>query len=115
MVRKKKKPKWTHKKKSSHSLVPQWEKYLEKIYFDPSHPGSFKGANKLYQAVKNEGKHVISLPKIKQWLQNKESFSLNKPVRRKFKRLRVIVMGMHDQYEAYLVDMQKMKDKNDGI
>ena len=63
MVRKK--PKWMRKKKSSHSLVPQWEKYLEKIYFDPSHPGSFKGANKLYQAVKNEGKHVISLPKIK--------------------------------------------------
>ena len=61
------------------------------------------------------GKHVISLPKIKKWLQDKESFNLNKPVRRKFKRLRVIVMGMHDQYEADLVDMQKLKDKNDGI
>ena len=96
-------------------MVPQWEKYLEQIYFDPSHPGSFKGANKLYQAVKNEGKHVIFLPKITKWLQDKESFSLNKPVRRKFKRLRVIVMGMHDQYEADLVDMQKLKDKNDGI
>ena len=24
-------------------------------------------------------------------------------------------MGMHDQYEADLADMQKLKDKNDGI
>ena len=43
---------------------------------------------------------MIYLPKTKRWLHDKESYSLNKPVRRKFKRLRVIVTGMHDQYEA---------------
>ena len=41
-------PKFTHKKKSinpKNNVKSSWEHYLEKIYFDPSHPGSFQGAN----------------------------------------------------------------------
>ena len=44
-----------------------------------------------------------------------ESFSLYKPVHREFKRLRVIVGGLHNQYNADLADMQKLKEKNDGV
>ena len=49
------------------------------------------------------------------WLQNQESFSLHKPVCREFKRLRVIVGGLPDQYDADLADMQKLKEKNEGV
>ena len=49
------------------------------------------------------------------WLQNQESFSLYKPVHREFKRLRVIIGGLHDQYHADLADMQKLKEKKDGV
>ena len=49
------------------------------------------------------------------WLQNQEAFSLHKPVHREFKRLRVIVGGLHDQYDADLADMQKLKEKNYGV
>ena len=85
---------------------------FRKIYFDPSHPGSFRGANKLHEAIKDEGKYTISLSKVKQWLQNQESFSLHKPLRRSFHHLKVIIGGLNDQYKA---DMQKLKDKNDGV
>ena len=34
---------------------------------------------------------------------------------RSFCHLKVIVGGLNDQYEADLVDMQKLKDKNDGV
>ena len=34
-------PKFTHKKKSKNNVKPSSERYLEKNYFDPSHPGSF--------------------------------------------------------------------------
>ena len=88
-----------------------WGKYLQKIYFDPTHPGSFKGPCKLYDVVKEEGKFFISLPKIKKWLQDRDSYSLHKPIRRKFKRLHVIVTGMNDQYKVDLADMQKIKGK----
>ena len=39
-----------------------YKKYLEKIYFDISHPASFSGVDKLYRTVKNEGK--INLSKV---------------------------------------------------
>ena len=58
---------------------------------------------------------MISLSKVKRWLQNQESFSLHKPLPRSFHCLKVIVGGLNDQYEADLVDMQKLKDKNDGV
>ena len=61
-------PKFTHKKKSINPKKPcksAWEHYLEKIYCDPSHPGSFQGANKFHEAIKDEGKYTIPLSKVK--------------------------------------------------
>ena len=104
-----KRQKWTRRKKTSAlSTTPRWEQYLKEIYFNPRHPASFKGPHKLYQAVKEEGRHAISLKQIQHWLQNQESYSLNKPLRRSFRRLKVIVTGKYDQYEADLADMQKL-------
>ena len=60
-------PKFTHKKKSinpKNNVKPLWERYLEKNYFDPSHPGSFQGANKLHEAIKDEGKYMIPSSKV---------------------------------------------------
>ena len=109
---------WTRCKQRTTNL-PQdpepWECYLHRIYFDPQHPTSFKCANKLYHAVKEDGKYWLPLSKISTWLQNQESFSLYKPVHREFKRLRVIVGGLHNQYDADLADMQKLKEENDGV
>ena len=55
------------------------------------------------------------LSKIRTWLQNQESFSLHKPIHRAFKRLRVIIGALHYQYDADLANMQKLKEKNDGV
>ena len=106
------------KKKSinpKQNVKSAWERYLEKIYFDPSHPGSFNRANKLHEAIKDEGKYTIPLIKVKRWLKNQESFSLHKPLCRAFHCLKVIIGGLNDQYEADLADMQKLKDKHDGV
>ena len=75
----------------------------------------FKGVNKLHKAIKDEGKYTIPLSKVKQWLQNEESFSLHKPLCRAFCHLKVIIGGLNDQYKVDLVDMQKLKDKNDVV
>ena len=109
---------WTRCKQRTTNL-PQgpepWEHYLHHICFDPQHPTSFKGANKLYHAVKEDGRYRLPLSKIRTWLQNQESFSLYKSVCREFKRLRFIVGGLHNQYDADLANMQKLKEKNDGV
>lgn len=104
------------KKKTMTREKPEdWQDYLQRIYFDPAHPGSFKGAQKLYEVVKEEGKYPLSLQQVRQWLQKDPSYSMHKPLRRKFQRLPVIVTGLHDQYEADLADMQKLKRKNDDV
>ena len=118
--RKRKGQKWTKKKKrktKEENVTGQniKESYLRQIYFDPKHPGSFKGPQKLYQAIKEEGRHNIGLTEIKRWLKDSESFSLHKNLNRKFERLRVIVTGVHDQYDADLADMHKLSRRNDDV
>ena len=73
-------------KVSSFLIMSNWEKYLKDIYLDPSHPASFGSPDHLYKIVKNEGKHKISHSQIKKWIQKKESYSLNKGIKRKFQR-----------------------------
>ena len=64
--------------------MSNWEKYLKSIYFDPSHPGSLGGPDRLYKLVKKEGRYTISHSQIKKWIQKKESYSRNKGVKRIF-------------------------------
>ena len=96
------------------TMPATWREYLKKIYFDASNPGSYEGVDKLYKQVKNEGKYKLSKAKIKKWLQNQLSFSLNKRVNRNFKRGKVIVEGIDDQFDADLASMADYEKSNDG-
>ena len=94
--------------------MSNWEKYLKSIYFDPSHPASFGGPDRLYKIVKKEGKYMISHSQIKKWIQKQESYSRNKGVKRNFQRGRVIVAGIDDQFDADLASLIYYADDNDG-
>ena len=94
--------------------MSNWEKYLEKIYFNPEHPASFEGPLRLYKIVKQEGKYNISHGQIKRWIQKQESYSRNKGVKREFQRGRVIVAGIDDQFDADLASFISYADENDG-
>ena len=41
------------------------EQYLQTLYHDPNHSGSFGGVEAVYRAVKDEGKFKISRKKIR--------------------------------------------------
>ena len=77
-----------------------YEDYLKSIYYDPKHPGSFGGLEKLYRAVRREGKYVLSRSKIRKWLQKQETFTLHRQINRKFKRTHVIVPEIGYQWDA---------------
>ena len=51
--------------------MANWEKYLEKIYFNPEHPASFEGPLQLYKVVKEEAKFKISHSQIKNGYKSK--------------------------------------------
>ncbi|MEW8509096.1 MAG: hypothetical protein AB2598_20640 [Candidatus Thiodiazotropha sp.] len=90
-------------------------KYLKKIYFDPSHAGSFSGPEKLYQTVRKEGKFKIGRKRIKQFLENLEEYALQRDIKRKRKRRKVIVSGLDSQWGADLADVQSLSKSNEGI
>ena len=43
-----------------------------------------------------------------------DTYTLHKPARRNFKRNRVIVGGIDEQWQMDLADMQSLKEYNDG-
>lgn len=94
--------------------MTDWKQYLTSIYFDPSHPGSFSGPSKLYEAVKAEGKFNIGKHRISKWLRDQDAYSLTKGVRRQFRRARVIVEGLDSQWDVDLMDMKDLDSDNDG-
>ena len=92
-----------------------WEDYLKTIYHDPKHPAGFAGPQKLYKVVKDEGTFDIGMHKIRKFLHNQESYSLHKPVRRRFRRNHVVSAGKDDLWMADLIDMVKYADWNKGF
>ena len=88
--------------------------YLTKVYYDPKRSGGFGGVNRLYADVKKEGKFYISREQIKEWLMAQDAYTLHKPIRRNFRRNRVFVGGIDQQWQMDLADMQSMQNFNDG-
>lgn len=82
---------------------------MAKIYYDPSAAGSFTGVDTFFRYVQQEGKYDISKYKIRKWLQRQEPYSLQRPVRRYYRRNKVVVAGIDDQWDADLMDMTKFK------
>ena len=93
----------------------QLDTYLHKIYYDPEHPAGFGSIYNLYKFAKKEKKHFKpTIVKIKQWLKTQDTYTLHKPVRKKFRRNKIWVFGMDSQWEADLVDLASLRHLNNG-
>lgn len=116
--RQKKRKRLTFPKKSKgKNFLPRkeaWKIFLEKIFKNPKNAASFQGPKKLLQVAKENFKGDITLKQIKQWLENEEVYAMNKPVKRNFKRGRVIAQRRFDQFDADLADMKNISEKNDN-
>lgn len=100
---------------SFNMLTAEQQRYLDDIWSDPNYSVAFAGPEKLYKFVKKEGKFKLSLGKIRRYLSDKESYSLQKRVQRKFKRPHIIVQGIDTQWEADLADVKSLSKYNVGV
>ena len=85
---------------------------LKKLYLDPKFPGSYSGAYKFYQEVKNIHPKV-TLKKVNEFLKSQDAYTLHKRTRKpKFRRN--LVFKPRDLWQIDLLDMQKYSKENDG-
>ena len=85
---------------------------LKKFYLDPKFPGSYSGAYKFYQEVKNIHPKV-TLKKVNEFLKSQDAYTLHKRTRKpKFRR--TLVFKPRDLWQIDLLDMQKYSKEHDG-
>ena len=92
-----------------------YEDYLHKIWYDLKHPASFTGPDKLYRIVKKDGKFKIGRHKIRQWLQDQDSYSLSRNTVRKFRRSRYVVNTIDSLWEIDLAQFDSFQSENLGV
>lgn len=96
-------------------LSKEEERYLKKIWTNTKHPAAFNGPYKLYQVVKREGKHNIGLHRIKQFLSDTDTYSLQKRVQRTFLRRHIITDSIDSIWDGDLQDVKNISKYNDRI
>ena len=87
----------------------QFDRALKAGYYNARYPGSFGGVEQLHRLVR------IPKTQIKKWLSHQDAYTLHKPVRKRFPRRRIIVTGILEQYQCDLIDVQRLKSRNDGF
>ena len=79
-----------------------------KVYYDLKHPSSFGSPHSLHKAVGG------TLREAKEWLKTQDTYTLHRPARKHFPHNRIQVAGIDDQFEADLIDVQKLATENKG-
>ena len=80
-------------------------KYAE-VYYDPNRPGSFGGVESLRKAAGGNRKNA------EKWLKSQDTYTLHRPVRKKFRRNRILVSGLDSQWSADLIDVSALAKYN---
>lgn len=82
---------------------------MEKIYYDPSNPGSFSSIANLSRAA------GVSLKDAKKWLLSQDVYTLHRLGRKNFPRNRYFVDNIDDLWEADLCCLGTLSKYNDGF
>ena len=92
----------------------KYEDYLASIYYNPTHAGAYGGVEKLYRAVRKEGKFVLGRAKIRDWLLKQEDYAVHRETMSKFKRRRVVAPFVDYQWDVDTANMTFYRKNNDG-
>ena len=100
-----------NKKKKTLNTHKRLNQILGKLYYEVDRPSALGGVAKLYRAARQYG---ITRSHVVRWLQEQPGYTLHKPARKHFRRNRVFVNGLDEQWQADLADVQKLSQWNRG-
>ena len=75
-------------------------------YYNPRQQGSFGGLPIVERYLKGN---------VKDFLIRQDAYTLHRPIRHRFRRRPIFTKGIHDLWQADLVDMQSLVLHNDGV
>ena len=89
----------------------KYNEKLERIFYNPEHNAGFSNVDKLWLAVEKK------IPKkyITTFLENQNTYTVNRSRRKKFKRLHYEVNNIDDLWQIDLIDFTSIKQHNDGF
>ena len=82
---------------------------MESVYYEASKPGSYGGVRPL---VRYGG---MPARRTKTWLETPDTYTLHKPLTRKFPRRKTFAKGIDDLFQADLADMRNLASFNGGF
>lgn len=97
---------------------------LRRLYYDPKAPGSYSSASRLAKAAQKTSEEggrqhrrvgPIDEEIVQKFLNQEDTYTLHRPVRRHFPRRRVLVSSALSQFQSDLVDMREWSDENDDF
>jgi hypothetical protein len=80
-------------------------------YYNPRAPGSFSGVSSLQRQLKG----IKTGSETREWLQSQPTYTLHKPVRKRFRRNVILVHGVDEQFQADLADVSMLAQWNGGV
>ena len=72
---------------------------LEQLYYNPKSPAAYAGEQALYKLAKQSSKKV-KLQDIRDWLRKQQTYTLHKPIRKKFLRRKTVEAGIDTQWQV---------------
>lgn len=87
---------------------------LDEVYYNPKSPAYLAGANAVYREAKKRRK-TITLKNVTDYLCDQKTYTLHKPIRKRFTRNRVFAAGLDTDWQADLVEMGKYSKENQGF
>jgi hypothetical protein len=91
------------------------EQILQQYYFDEKNPAAYAGAQKLFGVLDKKYPGLFTITGIKQWLNDQDAYSLQKPRRYRFKTANVRVSAIGEQLDIDLLSMANLAEENDGV
>ena len=87
---------------------------LKRFYYDPSSPASYGGAKRLWNEAIKEIPD-LKLNEVRKWLRGEDTYTMFRPVRKKFERVHTLVDAIDEQHQGDLLDVQWFSRFNDGV
>ena len=86
---------------------------LNKLYYDPSNTGGFKGVDALYKEAKKHADNITKLD-VRNFLKKCDAYTFHKPVRFNFPKISTIADAKHQHWQCDLSDLSRYKSYNDN-